>query len=137
MHELSIAMAVVETVEDLAREQGGGPVEEIRLRVGSLAGVVPAALLFSFDVARQGTVLEAARLVVEEVPARARCAPCTADFAVAFPPCLRCPRCGGAEVELFAGRELELAGVSLAEPEPEPEPEPEVKEEAVHDVPSR
>ncbi|MGK5545872.1 hydrogenase maturation nickel metallochaperone HypA [Streptomyces sp. URMC 127] len=115
MHELSIATAIVERAEETARLHGGGRVAVVRVTVGELAGVVPDALRFSFEVAREGTLLEAARLVVEEVAARARCAPCGADFAPGTPPLLWCPRCDALSRELLAGRELEVTAVELEE----------------------
>ncbi|MDT0448491.1 hydrogenase maturation nickel metallochaperone HypA [Streptomyces hesseae] len=115
MHELSIATAIVERAEETARLHGGGRVTAVRVRVGELAGVVPDALRFSFDVARAGTALETARLVVQDVPARARCAPCGTDFAVGTPPLMWCPRCDELSRELLGGRELEVTAIELEE----------------------
>uniref|UniRef100_A0AAU2JXQ6 Hydrogenase maturation factor HypA n=1 Tax=Streptomyces sp. NBC_00049 TaxID=2903617 RepID=A0AAU2JXQ6_9ACTN len=112
MHEMSIAMAVVGQVEEAARAGGASAVTSVRLRVGELAGVVPDALAFCFELACAGTVLEGAELLTESVPARARCGACTATWAVGMPPELCCPGCGRAtEVELLSGRELEILSV--------------------------
>ena len=62
MHEMSIAVAIVEQVERAAREHGATAVEAIRLQVGELAGVVPQALEFCFELACAGTVLAGAAL---------------------------------------------------------------------------
>lgn len=115
MHELSIAAAVVEGAEEAARRHGAASVERVRLRIGALSGVVPGALRFSFGLAAEGTLLAGAELVIEEVPARARCGGCAAGFAVGSPPKLSCPRCGQDADELLSGREMELAGVLLPE----------------------
>ncbi|GAA3028408.1 hydrogenase maturation nickel metallochaperone HypA [Streptomyces olivoverticillatus] len=115
MHELSIATAIVERAAELARRHGLGPVAAVRLRVGELAGVVPDALRFSFEVAREGTALDAARLDVEEIPARAHCATCESDFAVGIPPFLWCPTCDRPSTRLLSGRELEITGIELQE----------------------
>ncbi|MDB1088538.1 hydrogenase maturation nickel metallochaperone HypA [Streptomyces sp. ACA25] len=113
MHELSIAVAVIERAEDTAREHGATGVESVRLRVGALAGVVAESLRFAFEVAREDTALHGARLLIEEVPARARCTACPAEFAVGTPPELWCPRCDSPATELLSGRELELTEVDL------------------------
>lgn len=115
MHELSIAIAVVENAERAAREHGAASVESILLRVGELAGVVPDALRFSFGVVAEGTALAGAELVIEEVPARARCTSCGTEFAVGVPPQMWCPGCDQASTELLTGRELELASVRIPE----------------------
>ncbi|KOU51878.1 hydrogenase maturation nickel metallochaperone HypA [Streptomyces sp. WM6378] len=111
MHEMSIAMAVVGQVEEAAARAGATAVTAVRLQVGELAGVVPDALSFSFELARAGTVLEGAELITESVPGRARCTPCTHEWAVGMPPQLCCPACGDAAAELLCGRELQIVSV--------------------------
>ncbi|MET9887971.1 hydrogenase maturation nickel metallochaperone HypA [Streptomyces sp. NPDC006430] len=112
MHEMSIAMAVVGQVEEAAEAGGASAVTSVRLQVGELAGVVPDALAFCFELACAGTLLEGAELVTEPVEARAHCRSCTGDWAVGMPPRLICPRCGQATgVELRTGRELQILSV--------------------------
>ncbi|WP_225834456.1 hydrogenase maturation nickel metallochaperone HypA [Streptomyces sp. NK08204] len=114
MHELSIATAIVEQADEVARAHGSGAVSVVNVRVGELSGVVPAALAFAFEVARNGTALAAAELVVEEVAAVAHCGPCDEDFPVGVPPFLWCPRCDRPCEGLLSGRELEITGLDLA-----------------------
>ncbi|AZS75825.1 hydrogenase maturation nickel metallochaperone HypA [Streptomyces lydicus] len=111
MHEMSIALAVVDQVESAARPAGATTVNSVRLQVGELAGVVPDALAFSFELACAGTALEGAELVTEPVAARARCGPCADTWPVGMPPQLSCPGCGGATAELLSGRELQIVSV--------------------------
>lgn len=111
MHEMSIAMAVIEQVEQAARSAGATGVHSVHLQVGELAGVVPDALSFGFGLGCEGTLLAGARLVTETVPGRARCLPCADEWAVGMPPDLCCPVCGTAAAELVSGRELQIAGV--------------------------
>ncbi|MFC4612686.1 hydrogenase maturation nickel metallochaperone HypA [Streptomyces maoxianensis] len=112
MHEMSIALAVVGQVEEAAARAGGvTAVNSVRLKVGELAGVVPDALSFCFELACAGTVLEGAELVTESVPGRAHCASCADDWAVGMPPQLCCPVCGEATAGLLSGRELRIADV--------------------------
>ncbi|WP_369174100.1 hydrogenase maturation nickel metallochaperone HypA [Streptomyces sp. R28] len=111
MHELSIATAIIERADELARAEGTDTVSAVTVRVGELAGVVPDALDFAFEVARDGTPLAAARLVVEEVPAQAYCGPCAKEFPVGMPPFFWCPRCDQPSTELRSGRELEIIGI--------------------------
>ncbi|GJF30986.1 putative hydrogenase nickel incorporation protein HypA [Kitasatospora sp. NE20-6] len=110
MHEMSIAAAVVEQVAQAAREHGAGAVRRVRLQVGELAGVVPEALAFSFELACTDTVVAGAELITETVPARARCTGCATEWAVGMPPDLTCPRCTTGQVDLLSGRELQIIG---------------------------
>ncbi|MGW3041955.1 hydrogenase maturation nickel metallochaperone HypA [Kitasatospora sp. NPDC001159] len=115
MHEMSIAAAVVEQVDEAARQHGAPGVTRVRLQVGELAGVVPEALDFCFELACAGTLVEGAVLDTEPVAARARCAPCALEWAVGMPPDLGCPNCsGGGGVELLSGRELQILDVEWA-----------------------
>ncbi|MER6272308.1 hydrogenase maturation nickel metallochaperone HypA [Streptomyces sp900105755] len=111
MHELSIATAIVEQADEWARADGADRVSAVTVRVGELSGVVPDALDFAFEVARDGTALAAARLVVEQVTAHAWCGPCAEEFAVGMPPFFWCPRCDRPSTELRSGRELEITAV--------------------------
>ncbi|MGW0749693.1 hydrogenase maturation nickel metallochaperone HypA/HybF [Streptomyces sp. NPDC002587] len=112
MHEMSIATAVVGQVEEAARAGGASAVTTVRLQVGELAGVVPDALAFCFELACAGTVLEGAGLVTETVGARARCGACAREWPTGMPPDLCCPGCArAADVELLSGRELQIVSV--------------------------
>ncbi|OKK22146.1 hydrogenase nickel incorporation protein HypA [Streptomyces sp. CB00455] len=112
MHEMSIAMAVVGQVEEAARAGGASAVTAVRLQIGELAGVVPDALAFCFELACAGTVLEGAALDTQTVAARARCGACAREWPTGMPPGLCCPDCGRAtDVELLAGRELQIVSV--------------------------
>lgn len=124
MHEMSIALAVVDQVEQAARPPGATAVTRVRLQVGELAGVVPDALRFCFELACAGTCLEGAELLAEAVAARAHCGPCADDWAVGMPPDLCCPRCGTATDGLLSGRELQILQVRWDEsPARRPTPE--------------
>jgi hydrogenase nickel incorporation protein HypA/HybF len=70
MHELSIAMSIVEIACEEAGRQGGGPVDEVHLKMGLDSGVVSDALLFSWELACEGTRAEGAKLLIDQQPGR-------------------------------------------------------------------
>jgi hydrogenase nickel incorporation protein HypA/HybF len=109
MHELAIAESVVSSVLE---RTGDRHVSVVRLRVGRLAGVVPDALTFCFDLATSGTPLAGAALEIVEEHARAHCRTCEADFDV-DDSILLCA-CGSADVRLLSGQELCVASVEVA-----------------------
>jgi hydrogenase nickel incorporation protein HypA/HybF len=109
MHELAITQGVVEAVTE---RTGTAPVTCVRVRVGRLAGVVPDAMRFCFELVTAGTPLEGATLEIEEPEGRGSCRSCGAEFVLADP-VLLCD-CGSADVEVIAGRELAVASVVLA-----------------------
>jgi hydrogenase nickel incorporation protein HypA/HybF len=120
MHEMSVAVAVVEQVEQAARGCGADRAGKVTLQVGELAGIVPDALRFCFSLACAGTVLEGAELVTEPVPGRAGCGSCGRQWPTGMPPELCCPDCGAAAAELLSGRELQILSVSWTDPPPRP-----------------
>ena len=71
MHELSIAMSLVDAVcDELPRLGSRVTVRSVRIRVGPLSGVVGEALQFAFEVAAEGSPIAGARLEIEEASGR-------------------------------------------------------------------
>ena len=111
MHELSIAVRLVDLASEAARD--AGPIEAVRVRVGTLSGVVVEALEFAWEAAREDTPCADAALIVERVPARLRCPACGCESACEeFLACL-CERCGG-PAEVSGGRELDLMAIECS-----------------------
>lgn len=113
MHELSIATSLVDMACETAGAMGGARVEALHLRLGPLAGVVKEALLFSFEVAAQGTAVEGARLEIETTAITALCPACGEERVLPSAQRRRCPVCDTPTPELRGGRELELRALSL------------------------
>ncbi len=67
MHELSIAMGILEAAEEEAENQGGGRVTAIYVKIGKLSGIAPDALLSAYELAREDTNLSDCHLVIEKV----------------------------------------------------------------------
>jgi hydrogenase nickel incorporation protein HypA/HybF len=111
MHELAIAESVLAIVE---RHAAGRRVVEVQLRVGHMRQVVPAALEFAFELAGRGTVAEGATLVLEQVPAAGRCRGCDERTTFAGFPFV-CAACGGWDIELTQGQELQVEALELEE----------------------
>lgn len=115
MHELSIAMSLVDAACEKAAELGGVRVEVLNVRLGALSGVVREALEFSFDLAAEGTAIAGARLVIEEVPVTVRCPRCDAERRLASIQHFHCPVCDTPTPEVVGGRELELATLEVSD----------------------
>jgi hydrogenase nickel incorporation protein HypA/HybF len=112
VHELSIAISLVEVASEKARELGDVQVDVLHLRLGPLAGVVREALEFSFGMAAEGTALAGARLEIEDVPLTVMCPRCAEPRELqGFP--LLCPVCETPTPEILHGRELELAALEV------------------------
>jgi hydrogenase nickel incorporation protein HypA/HybF len=109
VHELSLASAIVDTVE---RHADGRSVSVITMRVGALRQVVPDSLELYVDLVGRGTICDGARLDVEVVPARLSC--CGTEWE---PPSFRCPSCGGGGT-VVSGDEFLVESIQVQEVEP-------------------
>lgn len=117
MHELSIALSLIELATERAQQADGGRVEAVHVRIGALAGVEADALRFSFEVACRDTPLEGARLIIEETPIVVFCPRCQAERTLQAPR-FECPACGGPTPTLVRGRELELTALEVQDDVP-------------------
>jgi hydrogenase nickel incorporation protein HypA/HybF len=113
MHELSIALSILEMAAEEAERQGGGDVTAVHLRLGPLSGVVKEALRSAYDLAREGSSLSKAELVIEEVPLVAYCPVCTAERILESAQQLCCPTCGAPTPDILRGRELEVVALEI------------------------
>lgn len=113
MHELSIALSILEGVAEEVERRGGAHVHAIHVRLGRLSGVVKEALNFSFDLACEGTPFAGSRLAIEEVPVVVFCPECQTERALENIQHFRCPVCGAATPDVLCGRELEISGLEI------------------------
>lgn len=116
MHELSIAMGIVEAATDEAQRRGV-QVSAVHLRLGSLSGVVKDALLFSWDVACQDTPLQGAQLVVEDVPIVVFCPRCNGERELTSMQSFACPECHTPTMDIRHGKELEVFALEVEDEE--------------------
>jgi hydrogenase nickel incorporation protein HypA/HybF len=113
MHELSIALSILDLATEVAERQDGR-VTAVHLKLGPLSGVVPEALASAYDLAREGTALAQAELVIETVAVVAYCSACAAEHTLTSVQELRCPACGLLTPEIVHGRELDVVALEIA-----------------------
>ncbi|MCU7923639.1 MAG: hydrogenase maturation nickel metallochaperone HypA [Candidatus Thiodiazotropha sp. (ex Dulcina madagascariensis)] len=112
MHELSVCLAMLNQVSDIAERERAANVTRIVIRVGPLSGVVPELLQQAFTIARAGTIAEQAELLTEEQPVRVQCLRCGSECE-ARTNRLMCCECGDFRTRLISGDELLLASVEF------------------------
>lgn len=113
MHELSIAISIVEMAEQEARRRGGVHVSAVHLKLGLLSGVVKEALRFSYGVSCEGTMLEGSELVIEEAPVVVYCENCEAERSLSSLQAFFCPVCSTPAPKVIRGQELELVAMEI------------------------
>jgi hydrogenase nickel incorporation protein HypA/HybF len=115
MHELSIAMSIVEMAQEEAERRGSVPVEAVHLRLGQLSGVVKEALLASYEMACEETLLAGSKLLIEEIPVEVMCPECNAPRWIQSIQWFCCPECGAPTPTVLHGKELEVVALELRE----------------------
>ncbi|NLV30251.1 MAG: hydrogenase maturation nickel metallochaperone HypA [Acidobacteria bacterium] len=114
MHELGIAENILEIVRQSIPEGLARDIRKIRVRVGRFAGVVPDSLDFCFGVMAGESEMPGAALLIEEVPTSCRCRGCGREFELEELVFL-CPHCGGSDLEVISGKELEVVDIELVD----------------------
>ncbi len=106
-----MAIILLEMVEGEAEKAGIARVTSVKVRVGASSGVVPDALGFAFEAAKDDTMASSAKLLIDEIPARGFCRECSKDFST-FPFRYTCPVCFGLDIEIReTGDELTLMSI--------------------------
>jgi hydrogenase nickel incorporation protein HypA/HybF len=115
MHEMGIAVRIVEIACDsLPEGEQDLKIEAINLKVGKMTAIIPSNLRFCFDIAAKESVLEGARLNIEEVPITVKCSDCDADTVIENP-LFECGTCGGKNIVVTTGRELIVSSIEVAD----------------------
>ncbi|NBP89285.1 MAG: hydrogenase maturation nickel metallochaperone HypA, partial [Planctomycetia bacterium] len=113
MHELSLAMSIVQTATELARQEGAARVENVTVRIGHLSCVHEEALRQAFMLTREKTPLAESSLSVIPVPVRIWCPTCHTERELPSMQQFVCPICATPSGDIRAGQELEIESISI------------------------
>lgn len=112
MHELSIALRIVEEVTHRVAAEGGR-VTRVVVAVGLLAGVHAPSLEQAFAVASADGPLAGSTLEIVAVPVRVWCDACAVEGELASLSRFACPRCGRPCGAIRSGHELVIDSIVL------------------------
>ncbi len=112
MHELSIVMSIVDTVEKEREKQQADTVESIELDIGMISGVEMEAFYFAWEAGVRKTKLEKTRLKINRPPAKAKCTECGQTF-VATSSFDACPECENPFCDILSGKELRIKRMTV------------------------
>ena len=112
MHELSIALSIVELAEEEARKANASSISRIEVEIGTMAGVELEALKFCWDSAIRGTMANQAELVIHPVKGEAHCLDCRKDFSIEHL-FATCPHCNSFRYRVSKGKELRVSSLMV------------------------
>ncbi|GAB4291754.1 MAG: hydrogenase maturation nickel metallochaperone HypA [Marinilabiliales bacterium] len=112
MHELSIALNIIEIVQEEAKKNNANTISEITLEIGTLSGVVEEALEFALEEAVKNTILENSSIKLIKKQAKAKCEKCgnvfeTNDYYSV------CPNCSHPYTDIIDGKELCIKKITI------------------------
>jgi hydrogenase nickel incorporation protein HypA/HybF len=112
MHELSVCLALLQQLQDLAAERNARRITRIELSIGPLSGVEADLLRNAWPIACAGTIAVDAELVIEAAGIVVRCSQCGAETAASANKLL-CADCGDFRTTLVSGDEMVLQRVEF------------------------
>lgn len=113
MHELSIALGIVDIAEKETKKARASKVDLIELEIGALSGVELDSLDFVWANAVEGTVLEGAKKEIDFVKAVGYCMECEIEFPMEFV-YDNCPKCKGYLKDVIKGKELRVKALEVS-----------------------
>ena len=116
MHELSIAISIVDSVINQAKMASADSVSEVELDIGILSGIEYESLEFALGVAAKETILEKTLFRINRVEPVAECPACqhlyTPDGMFSH-----CPECNKQGIRLIRGTELQIKSLLVEQNE--------------------
>jgi hydrogenase nickel incorporation protein HypA/HybF len=114
MHEYSIAHNIAEIIRQSTPENDLCNIRTIKLKIGTMAGVIAESLTFCFDAIKDTLPFRNALLDIEQSPFVIHCSACeentTNELGVAA-----CGKCGSFETTILSGHELEIVSIDCEE----------------------
>lgn len=115
MHEASIASELIRVATEECLKSGYSKINSIKVSIGKATGVMPEALLFAFNILKEGTVADSAALIIEEIPVKGLCEECKKEFEGSDSYLIfQCPFCESFSVKVVSGRELNITEMEVS-----------------------
>ena len=112
MHEYPITQSIVNISVEEAEKNSAKKINEIRLKVGELTGLVPESLQLYFDIISAGTLAEGAKLVIIKVPFKFTCQKCFTESEVKGG-IHKCPNCQSDDIKITGGNEYMIESLEV------------------------
>ena len=113
MHELSIALGIVDIAEKETAKANAKKVDLIELEIGTLAGIEIDSLDFVWPSAVKDTVLEHAKKKIHVIQGQAKCSDCDTLFNLnnMYD---SCPNCHSFIKGIIHGKELKVKALEVS-----------------------
>lgn len=123
MHELSMAQGIINAVLETAESNNATEVNEVTIEIGRLAMINPEQLQFMLSVLVENTIMQDAKINIEDIPAEIECANCDfkgvaiLDDSDHYAPLVKCPECDSLKVEILNGKDIVVKNIVIEKPD--------------------
>ncbi len=115
MHELGVVFNVIDTIEDVGKENNLTNVQTVTLELGEVSSVVPEYLTDCWEWAKKKHPLVAdASLMIITIPAITYCEDCKQTYET-MKYGKTCPHCNSSNTYLQQGNEFRIKEIGIAE----------------------
>jgi hydrogenase nickel incorporation protein HypA/HybF len=118
MHELSIANDILTIIRQNVPQEELSNIENVKVKIGDMSGVVAESLEFCFQVIISDTELDKSKLAIEKIPFVVKCNSCgsesTNEYGIRI-----CSNCNSTDTTVISGLEMQVMEVELKEAEVE------------------
>lgn len=111
MHEFAVTKQVLDIVLEEAQKVSWKKVDDVKIVVGSMRGLVPDSIKFYFNYFSEGTIAEKTVLNFELKPTIAECKNCGEKFnleEISF----FCKKCGSYDLNILQGEEFYIESIN-------------------------
>ncbi len=123
MHELSMAMNVLDIILEKAKEENATKIHEITIEIGELLFLNPEQFQFCMELVVENTIAGGAQITITITPSKLQCKSCGKEFHwksssndyIVFP-VLQC-ECGCKDLKIVEGRELNIVSIRIEKPD--------------------
>ena len=112
MHELAVTESILKICKDEQRKNSFNKINEIRIRIGELTGLVPDCIDYYFEVISKGTIGEGAKITVEKLPIIIECKECLYKSEIDSG-IYSCPKCNSFRISIINGKEFYIDSLEV------------------------
>ena len=108
MHELGIVYHIIDTLEEVGRENALTSIQSVTIELGEVSAVIPEYLTDCWNWAvKKKDLLKDAQMFVETLPAVTLCRNCEREYGTVEHGRI-CPHCGSEKTHLLMGNEINI-----------------------------
>ncbi len=112
MHEYSVVQALLEQIENVAKQNHASKVTKIIVKIGVMSGVEAHLLEVAFNTFKEKTICDGAEFIMNIQPIKIRCNDCTTESELEkIHYC--CPKCKSIDIKIIDGEDMFLMSLEM------------------------